>query len=77
MDNNNDRTDFFSSSSFFHEDLQISLSLYIYIFHLIFFLKTRNKDNFVRCNRPRKEEEAKEAEDFTNLLRYVPVSGET
>lgn len=74
MDNNNDRTDFFSSSSFFHEDLQISLSLYIYIFHLIFFLKTRNKDNFVR---PPKEEEAKEAEDFTNLLRYVPVSGET
>lgn len=74
MDNNNDRTDFFSSSSFFYEDLQISLSLYIYIFHLIFFLKIRNKDNFVR---PRKEEEAKEAEDFTNLLRYVPVSGET
>lgn len=74
MDNNNDRTDFFSSSSFFYEDLQISLSIYIYIFHLIFFLKTRNKDNFVR---PRKEEEAKEAEDFTNLLRYVPVSGET
>lgn len=72
MDNNNDRTDFFSSSSFFYKFL--SLYIYIYIFHLIFFLKTRNKDNFVRS---RKEEEAKEAEDFTNLLRYVPVSGET